>query len=297
MALIALLGAVIWLVARSGERPGGALPALPPEERPRSLVELADLPARDPLPESQEPAASLPPPEAPASAAGSDARGSITGIVLDCRGRLLPRHRVACRRAGDTQEGRSFQTLSDKLGQYGIERVPVGTWSILYRGDVRDYEARESEQVMGTVDVLEGRAAVFDVVLRGDRSFSGAVTLAGASKAVLRLELRSELDPEHLVGMGWASPEQEEEKPLTDWQGDDRETGTGREERRRPGAFRFGGLEPGPYLFRVILGKDVHTGEELYVERSVDLMERDVVLDPIAYTQLDFVDATLERRK
>ena len=295
--LVLLGGAVLWLARTDGLRRADR--AAPPHVQASSRdspAELADGSVRDPV---SRPVAHEPSHEVPGSGTPEPvATGSITGMVLGRDREPLSRHRVGFREAGDPHGGQRLQTLSDGLGQYTLERIPVGEWSALHLGDARDDWSRNAETLVGTVHVVESRVTVFDVVLPGDRCLSGAITLADDPLAALQLELRSCEDPGSLVAAGWASPEPDDGPPSPEEERrDERDTRSEEPTERRPaGGFRFCGLAPGCYSLRVILGKEVSTGEIHYLERELDLSEGDVSLEPIAYRPADFFRATLQRR-
>jgi hypothetical protein len=181
--------------------------------------------------------------------------------------------------------------MADDKAYYMAARIPVGKWSALYLGDRRS-DANVGYEV-GQVEVFENQVTPFDFVLLGERKLTGAFTIKDEPEIGLRLELYTK-SSDRLAGRGWAKPSyealrQKEKNP------DNLPDPEGRPPPDPSGYFCFAGLEPGPYVLRIVMGTD-ETGAELYVEREYDLFESDVTFEQEVLTNDEFIIAMLRRR-
>lgn len=238
-------------------------------------------------------AAPGPPPAVPQAASGE-----VFGAVWDARGRPLPRRVLSfattrspfAMRPDAPPAGPAFRCRTDDQGAYAWKGAPPGSYFV-FSHEPRETGA-ECLRSVGTVEVVAGRATPFDVVLFGERTLAGRVTVAESEfgrGVLLALELRHARSGEvvaagtvttfdRAAGLppGASSPEGERrgaqgEAPVA-------------------GRFLFDALEAGSYTLRITLGHDGE-GREVFVERSIDLHERDVTLEHEELSLEDFFAA------
>jgi len=250
--------------------------------------------------------------------AGPVRSGRVRGLVSDVRGDPVPGAALVLRLVGP-EWGRR-RAVSDERGEFSIERVPVGTWSV--ERETRGPPVWEPMAgLAGTIEVLEGRETWLPVQLEGERRLTGALTvsldglgLQGSQGFVVDLSLRPEWDPDTPVARAsvhsFAVPPWEAGPPLDpeddlDLHREPPGEGSGERPEWVAGAFRFEDLRPGRYTLEIRLEDNewitVRSGGEerrlhLFLEREVDLTLGDVELAPetLDFWQ-DFVRTALER--
>lgn len=201
-----------------GERPSGEL-GLPDEPEPaaRSTPEDAG-PGAGP-----SDGALLSPEPAPPAQLG----GRIVGRVYGAEGEPEPGAVVTAATQGGDVFAPTWSAVCDRDGFFTLSGVAPGTHDL----GVRAADATLGWTVVGDVTVLAGETSVFDVVLAGLRTLSGAFEFsaewAEMDSTLIRVELWRSGDRERPVARAQAL--------------------TAHGEPWRSGEFRFSGLAPGRY--------------------------------------------------
>lgn len=301
LALVGLVGFLLLDSPRSQSEPIDAPHASSVESGPRP-GRLEPLPVgtksaahsvagRVELEEAQPPPAEPAEPAEPVGPVGPV--GRVSGGVFGLHGNLLSHHFVEFTAGTDLMQGRSYHEYSDERGQYETKPMPVGTYQVSHRsGDISRH--------VGSLEVRPGMN-YYDVHTRGNRSITGAFTVVMPEGVIrrghsvtLHLELRIE-SSEELVGESVlrASPRDSREDRVTlDTEEDPAEVAR---QKRPPGYFRFENLEPVPHVLALTLGTIDETGDELVIEREVDLTDGDVELEPEEFTVRSFLEEAISQ--
>ena len=181
----------------------------------------------------------------------------------------------------------------DRIQVLQLPRLRVGTWTVFFFGTPSDLTPRGSRLAavrVGEVEIFANLHSPFDIVLEGNRRLSGAFAMSDIPGGMIELELTPEWAVDSVSASGWViTPIAKEGKEVGG------ERGEPRERRLVPGQFTFEGLMPSVYRLKITFGHDTESGEELFLERTIDLSDGDVSLEAETFTLLDFAFPTHER--
>jgi hypothetical protein len=219
--------------------------------------------------------------------------GSVSGMIFDALGVPSSGAKVAFSFGADIVADRTRRAVSDDLGFYELPRLRVGTWTVFFFGTPSDLTPRGSRLAavrVGEVEIFANLHSPFDIVLEGNRRLSGAFAMSDIPGGMIELELTPEWAVDSVSASGWViTPIAKEGKEVGG------ERGEPRERRLVPGQFTFEGLMPSVYRLKITFGHDTESGEELFLERTIDLSDGDVSLEAETFTLLDFAFPTHER--
>lgn len=175
---------------------------------------------------------------------------------------------------------------TDVDGAYEIE-VPYGEYTLRYGG---------LHPSQGAVSVGEFRLQApelrYDPLISGLRTLTGNLRLfipgdpeTALDNYLLELELRRASYPYELVAEGGTAARR---TPRLAPNGEPVKEVNAPWESVPPGWFRFEGLPPETYTLRIICGQNA-AGEDLFVDREIDLAQGDLTLEPEIVDIRDFL--------
>ena len=230
----------------------------------------------------------------------------------------------------------AFSVTSDENGFYQSREVPPGLYHVAVSHRVPRTEGTglRCQVRVAEAEVLPGETTVCDVVFEEGRTLSGRYTVAPddlqadidgdgrpePQTLLLMISLWEKRFPDQVIAFAettvypmpydqWhrrsrgASREERHLTPeqIAEWMRTEKlERTRAEQEGTAPidpsGYFRFVGLPPGEYIIRILFAQTVE-GEEIYLERYVDLTDHDVDLPPEQFREEVYMEAFWARQE